>query len=558
MKPALKMNRYNWLVIGITALVSISPAGTKERLWEKKEVDLRAGGDRRIKAIYTPEDAPLGAGVFPRKPQKAISSPASASAYVHTKSFSTYSSEPPKAEKSSVNEIQIEAPPVAGFVPYIAVAVTDKWAGDDLDWAATPEFRLRGRFLTDQPELDYGIGLFDTGASTHIVNYHDAQLTGIYAADLITTAVTELQGANASAFGRVSYPLAIFLDGLGAIDPNNLNLDHGAVVGQSNVSILVGEEPPPGQPDLPTVVGTPMSVYVAAVIKNDRPVRILRNGSEYFGPDILFYDVDDNEIPTYENSIPLNLLPAGGVNVQYIIDYEAIFDLEFRPGTPSVIIGNLAQSLFFVNSLDLFSGDQSALDKSRFMVDTGAQVTVIGTGIASRLALNPSEPDFAVDIQDVTGQVTVYPGFIIDTLVIPALGKRLRFSQVPVVMLDVASPEGGYLDGIVGMNLFTQFNLVFRGGGLLGQSPPSLEFMQIAPPLVGDMAPGVGDGKVDYMDLAEWAGAWLATPTSSNWRVRADISPTQLPDEIVDLQDFAAFALQWRESRDEEPDLEAE
>jgi hypothetical protein len=114
-----------------------------------------------------------------------------------------------------------------------------------------------------------------------------------------------------------------------------------------------------------------------------------------------------------------------------------------------------------------------------------------------------------------------------------------------VVLLDVASPEGGTLDGIIGMNLFVDFNLVLRGGGLLGQDPPSLEFERIPARLAADIAPPQGDGVVDYRDLAALAGAWLSTSSSPNWNARADIGPWEAPDGRVDFLDLAVLGEFW-------------
>ncbi|MHC4485343.1 MAG: aspartyl protease family protein [Planctomycetota bacterium] len=177
------------------------------------------------------------------------------------------------------------------------------------------------------------------------------------------------------------------------------------------------------------------------------------------------------------------------------------------------------------------------------MLDTGAQITVIGTGIGSRLGLNPANADFEVDIQDVTGETTIQPGFYIDSLDIPALGEWLSFTNVPVVLLDVSSPEGGFLDGIIGMNLFTRFNLVLQGGGLLGQDPPSLEFELIH--IIADIAPAGGDGVVNWLDLAAFAEAWLATTGSANWNPNADMASTATNDGLVNFLDFAVFAEDW-------------
>jgi predicted aspartyl protease len=120
------------------------------------------------------------------------------------------------------------------------------------------------------------------------------------------------------------------------------------------------------------------------------------------------------------------------------------------------------------------------IDKDRFMLDTGAQVTVIGTRIAARLRLDPAEPDFEVEIEGVTGDVVMTPGFYIESIEIPALGNWVTFKNVPVVLLDVSSPEGGTLDGIIGMNLFSEFNLVLQGGGLSMEEDPFLAFEPIA------------------------------------------------------------------------------
>jgi aspartyl protease len=521
---------YRAVLIVLLACSSALQAAPEAR--QNREVDWRGGGNRRIKGIRFPKEHPTAKESKQR----------TGSAGLVTKSLGI---------TAAGDQIQIDSPPVAGFVPLITVAVTDEKASDDFDWIARTEHSVTGRFLTDSPESDFVIGLFDTGASTHVMGYEAARRTGVYGADLLTGNETELLGATNSVFAEVTWPLGIFVDGLAAIDPNTAAVDHAQMVGQTNVAILVGEKPAPSQPDLPTVVGSPLSVYFTTAINNDRPITVTYDSNEYTGPDIRFYDHSDPDIPQYTNSIPLNLLPSGSLDVQYIFDYEALIS-EFLivPGSPSVILGAASQSLFFVNSVDFYDGGRSSLDKTRFMLDTGAQITVIGSGIASRLGLNPAQPDFEVDIQDVTGETTIHPGFFIDSLEIPVLGNWLSYSNVPVVMLDVASPEGGYLEGIIGMNLFVEFNLVLRGGGLFGQEPPSLEFERITLPPIGDIVPAGGDGAVDYRDLDTLASAWFSTTETANYNERADLWPEQVPDGMVDGRDFAVFGSHWRQTVD--------
>ena len=517
--------------------VSVVQAGRAG--WKRQEVDWRTTGGGRVKAIRYSED---------KKPLLYNGKTGNQPDVVRKRIFLKESS----SEKGSINILSlpsvmaktIDSPPIDGFVPRIVISVTDD-SSDDFDWVAQTHMSVVGRHLTDNPETDFTIGLFDTGASAHIISYAGANRTGIYDADLITSSMTEIIGATNSVFGWVSKPLAVFADGLSAIEPNGMTLDSSNMVGQSNVSVIIGDLPPEDKPDLPTVLGSPMSVNFVTVINNEHQITVTYDGNDLTSPDIKFYEHDDARIPEYPNRIPLNLIPSGAVNIQYIPDLEAIMDFIFQPGSPSIIVGNLAQSLFFVNSVDLRNDNFSAIDKQRFMLDTGAQITVIGSGVGSRLGLNPDNQDFEVEIQDVTGEITIEPGFYIDSLEIPSLGEWLSFTNVPVVLLDVDSPEGGYLEGIIGMNLFVNFNLVLRGGGLFGQDPPSLEFELIPAPLTADIAPEGGDGIVDFLDFVAFGKAWLSTTTSPNWNPKADLAPPLNPDGTINILDLSVFTEHW-------------
>jgi hypothetical protein len=527
------------IVVALATIVQAAHPG-----WRRQEVDWRSAGGGRIIGVRYPENHE------PKLVQKQVQSqPRTVRKTIGPQSLDTGEPSMGLLSVPTVSVNVIDSPPVAGFVPWIAVAVTDK-RSDDIDWVAEAHMSVVGNPLTDNPQTDFTIGLFDTGASVHLIGYEAALRTGIYDADLLTPSETELIGATNSVFARVSYPLGVFIDGLGAVDANEMILESSSMVGQSNVSIVVGEQPDPGKPDLPTAIGSPLSVNFVTVIDNDTPITVTYDGNDYTGPDVRFYEHFDPRIPVYENKIPLNLIPSGAVNIQYITDLEAIMEFVFRPGSPSTIVGNLAQSLFFVNSVDLQHGDHGAVDKQRFMVDTGAQITVVGSGVGSRLGLDPADEDFEVEIQDVTGEITIHPGFYIDSLEIPALGDWLSFTNVPVVLLDVDSPEGGTLDGIIGMNLFTNFNLVLRGGGLFGQDPPSLTYEFIQMSLIGDIAPEAGDGIIDSQDFAALAEAWLSTAESANWNPNADLAPPDNPDGIIDINDLKVLLQHWLDSRE--------
>jgi len=507
--------------------------------WDRHNVNWLAGPCGRIKSISVPQGGALPLLVKPRGRESAGVGKTVPSIGAGP-GFGLFSGG--SGALSNFANV-IDSPPIAGFVPQIAVAVTDR-RSDDTDWVAQTENSVVGKHLTNSPETNFVVGLFDTGASTHLMNYTDAQRTGIYAADLLTPNTVDIIGATSSTFAFVSQPLALFMDGLAAIDPNTMTLDDSNMVGQSNVSIVVGDEPVPDTKGLPTAIGSPMSVNFVTAIFNDHPITITYDGNDYTSPDIHFYTHEDPRIPDYTRSIPLNLLPTGAADVQYLPDFEALLELTFQPGSSSVI-GGVLQSLFFVASVDLRDGDRTAIDRTGFMFDTGAQITVIGSRVASRLGLDPAKAEFDVEIEDATGEVTIQPGFYIDSLEIPALGEWLSFTNVPVVLLDVASPEGGTLDGIIGTNLFVDFNLVLHGGGLVFQDPPSLAFERIPARLAADIAPPEGDGVVDWLDFATLAQVWLSRSGQPNWYPRADLAPPGAPDGVIDFQDLEVLAQSW-------------
>ena len=99
------------------------------------------------------------------------------------------------------------------------------------------------------------------------------------------------------------------------------------MMGQSNVAVVVGQNPG-DRPDLPTAIGSPMSVYYTTVIRNDHKMTLTRDGETFTAPEIRMYETDDPDAPSFTNVIPLELRPLGGISVQYIptVDMGGGFD----------------------------------------------------------------------------------------------------------------------------------------------------------------------------------------------------------------------------------------
>ena len=456
---------------------------------------------------------------------------------------------------ASVFSNVIDSPPVNGFVPWIVITPTNK----SIDAENTGVYEtFADSYIglppagTD-PRTDYFIGLFDTGASTHVIGYQNALQAGLYNSTYLTDHnYTEVSGVTGSVEAHVTWPYGLFVAGLDVLEPNKPGESEmvlpttTGMLGEYNVATLIGQNPG-SNPDLATAIGTPLSVFYDTKIETDQPITAVHNGTEYTGPKITLYE-KGAAAAGYSNYIPLELKPLGAVNVQYItygFDLNDLanlltggFEFDFSPLTPSIITGTASQNLFFIHGLDMTDNGQSIRDKNRFMLDTGAQVTVIGTRVAARLKLNPANKDFEVEIEGVTGESIMAPGYYIDSVTIPAMGQWLEFTNVPVIQLEISSPEGGKLDGIIGMNLFTQYNLMLRGGGFMLQDDPRLEFERVQS-IVADIAPDPRDGKVNMIDLSAMSAAWMTNNAT------ADIAPLGSPDGTVDLQDLVVLADYW-------------
>jgi hypothetical protein len=508
--------------------------------WESKKIDLRmSNGSRITKINYPAGSEPLMRAQKKQKHKETL---------LYRKNIKD--SLKITSEKSQLLADQavfaniVESPPIDGFVPWVAIVTTDERL-DILEFDAIRSTSVEGDFFVSQPEENYAIGIFDTGASSHLLNNKAADITGLLDSDMLTSNTVEIKGVTGSIYAWVSQPYGLYIDGLGIIDPCGVISSFSTMVGEYNVSTSVG---PSYATALQTPIGSPLAVYFTTYIDNENQVTIISDGNELTGPNLIFYDEDytdyDPTVPHFDNIIPLELRPLGAIAVQYVPSFE---DFDFPPMVPSIIIGNLAQSLFFVHSVDLFEGTYRATDKDRFMLDTGAQVSVIGSRIATRLHLEPNYPEFTVEILDVTGDSIIANGYTIDNIQIPAFGDWFIANNVPVIYLDIDSPEGGTLDGIIGMNLFTEFNLIIRGGGLPPEIDPVLELDPIYR-LPADIVPEGGDGIVNELDLLAFINAWLSEgtiPPSPGWNPKADLYPLSSQDDKIDFLDFAVFAQYW-------------
>ncbi|MBN1489189.1 MAG: retropepsin-like domain-containing protein, partial [Phycisphaerae bacterium] len=354
----------------------------------------------------------------------------------------------PDADPSRDAAVQ-EGIPIGGFQPFVAITLTDKHQWGEFVWAHVLSDGFIGNSLNPPASSHYVIGLLDTGGRLSLVGYCDRAELG-FTGSWLTGNQQPVGGVGGEVFVDVGDAMGFFVAGLQAIDETTLALDTTALTGHWHVSVVgLPEEVCGDEVDIPSAVGTPLLAFRDIVIRNDRIRTIQRNGVMYQGPEVEIYPMGDPRVPTYCNQIPLDVRPLGLTTAAY---YPNLGDLDFEtpyfPTGLAMLEGAPPTGGWFVAGVSVQEGTSGEYTRE-FVVDTGAQISLIRTFLAGQLGLNVNNPDFPVQVVGVTGEVTVAPGFYLDTLKISAFTGTMVFHDVPVVVLDIDVPGEGIVEGIV-------------------------------------------------------------------------------------------------------------
>ena len=436
-------------------------------------------------------------------------------------------------------------PRLAGFSPLIAMTATNQQSTMDIDYehdlhvsyhcdpyhAPTPT--VCGP-LNPPATQRFIVGILDSGSVVDLVAGSSAVTLGLIG-PYMTNNPIPIGGVGGTVNAYLTQPIGLFAAGLSAVGQDGL-LNVAALKGHSNVAALVAPIIDCGAGEAVTgFMGTPFLSFFNTVIRVDRPRRVTINNLVYKTPEVQIQRTTD-ALPDYPRAIAMTfggLSPATTASYFPVLEPE---DLE-TPSLPTQLslspLSIPTGGVFFAEILVL-EGEPGPFNtpvSMRVMVDTGAQASIMSPGIAAALNL-PMTPDFVVDACGVGGLVTDIPAYYVDYVKINALGGAMEFSRAPFVMLDLASPEGGALDGVLGMNFFWNRNLTFEpsltGTAFLGVSDP-------VPFAAGDFDL---DSFVDADDAATFQ-ACFGGPASA---VTPDCDHVDIDaDGDVDLNDFAAM-----------------
>ena len=493
-------------VMAVVLCTTASLASAGPAAWQRRETDLRIAAGLRVRAIHTPQKTAVAT-------QDA--------------------SQPATTASGGVI-------PIDGFIPYIAVALTNKNKPGEFVYAHTLANSVIGDPLLEPMSTSYAIGTLDTGGTVNLIGYCDQSVLG-RTADWLTGNTIPVGGVGGQIDADVTQPLGIFVAGLQAIDPTTKALDTTKLLGHWHVSAAIPQEPACGDiVDIPTAIGTPLLAFRDVVIRNDHKRTLVRGDTTYTGPEVSVHVPGDPTVPSYKYTVSLDVRPTDlNSSTTTSAYYPALLDSDFRtPWIPTALAtaeGGLPTGGWFVASVWLKEGIRTEINKY-FMVDTGAQISLVRSFVAGQLGLDPANPEFTVEVVGVAGDVVIAPGFYLDSLKLDATPDQVQFSQVPVIILDVPAIEGGTLDGIVGTNAFYNRNLAFKPQ-LGGNSVIQVSGPVAAIPNYGDFD---SDGDVDLADFGYFRSCFNGPnrePTTANC-TNADADQ----DGDVDLSDFGMFS----------------
>ena len=426
-------------------------------------------------------------------------------------------------------------PPLGGFTPLVAITASDESGNASYDYEHVLEDSYVGSPLPDA-ESNVVIGIFDSGSTVDLAAGASADALGLEGGILTGNTIPISGIGGEEIYTPISWPVGIFAGNLSSINDGQINPNQ--VVGHSNVSVVVAPEISCANgEEITAVVGTPFLSFYTTVIENDNLQSVTFNEQTFTGPNVRILDPYDASIPTYPRSMNLEFGSVSIANTAaYLPDILSGSDEPLTPTMLAFSTGIPWGGAFFaeIGAIEGEPGPTNPLQTMRVLVDTGAQSSIISTGMRDNLSL-PTQPDFTVDVCGVGGIVEDVAGYYIDYIKINASGGALEFSNAPFIVVNLTSPEGGTLDGILGMNFFWNRNIVFAPSLLTSGS------VQISDPVAFADADLDDDGDTDLEDFAVLSAAWKAQADEGAYNPACDM----FIDTVIDMKDLLAFLDRW-------------
>jgi hypothetical protein len=361
------------------------------------------------------------------------------------------------ASPPAVTAYPLNSPPIGGFTPQVVITLTDEW--DLNEYYALPSSTPGGsRLPIGAPK--YLVATYDTGSQTHLLHYTDIQAMDLPGANREGGGSMQISGATGTEYADITDGLGIYATGFSQATSSGgvISVGTTTMAGQYNTSILSTQS----TSSIPTnVIGTPMTAMYQTGIYNTQPKHLVVGGNTLRSPEVTFGPKTADPPPGY-SKLQITKVPANSFLITTPPSLT-ISSLDFPddPIFPTLWYSMMA-SVGANHTAGSFSGSQ-------FLFDTGAEVTVMSEFKAAEVGYttggdNPSTPDFYVDVAGFGGATVHAPGFYLNSMSISTNGGPITWTHVPIVVLNLPDPAGvnDYVDGILGMNLFSDRNLIIN------------------------------------------------------------------------------------------------
>jgi hypothetical protein len=383
--------------------------------------------------------------------------------------------------KGNIIAYPLSSPPINGFTPQVIIGMTDEWDNNDFSFSSHESSSpgSHGNVLPKfQPPPGYAPAIFDTGSSAHLITLNEWESTwDLVGASRDGTFEATLAGAGTETETvLVNDAAGIYMTGFNnATATQNgttttLSVAPGTLKGQYNTSVLSAEVSPPAS-ILPNIVGSPILSQYQATIRSTRQRSLLINGETVTTPQVdLGPPATNDKIPGGYSRLVLSAQSPNGFTTpaSFFPSLNNINKLGDDPISPTnwaaLMAGNVSGN-----------EDEGPFTGRSFLFDTGAQVTVLSQDTAAAAGFHlggedPDTPEFYVDVGGVGGVTQSVPGFYLNSLSFTTSGGTFNYTNVPVLVLNLINPAtgSGYVDGILGMNLFTDRDLIINGGSFPG------------------------------------------------------------------------------------------
>jgi hypothetical protein len=367
----------------------------------------------------------------------------------------------------SFSVLPLNAPPINGFNPQVVYGLSNEQDRNDFTFESRPSSNPGGNYvgaatLPIGQNPKYFVATLDTGSQAHLITYNDSLAFDLDGANRLGNYQAQIQGVNGVEDAEITDALGIYATSFSnaSVNANTITATPGTLKGQWQTAILTAEP----TSALPNLIGSPMIAQYQTVIRNSQTRHLSVGSTTFRSPNVSFQALN-TAMPAGYSKLTLNVQSANGVspNPVFFPSFDDFDNLADNPTTPS-FWGNITA----VATAQHTGGSSGTQD---FLFDTGAEVSVVSEDTAASVGFftggpDPTPPDFFVDVTGVGGTTVQVPGFYMDSLRVTTNGGPITWTHVPVLVLNIPDPRDGvgFIPGVLGMNLFTDRDLVINGG----------------------------------------------------------------------------------------------